>query len=70
MKISELIEYLQERLQKNGDLDIAVQDTTNGDICEITFDSQIALQRTPGDNKLVLAFSPTGDWTDWNKYSC
>lgn len=64
MKISDLIGYLEERLQDNGDLDIGVHDTATGDICAIDFDEQIAVQCFPGTDIPVLAFSPDGAWSN------
>ena len=67
MKMSELIEMLQERIEETGDIEVAVQSTIDGDICDIIWDEQIAVQKTP-TGKIVLAFSPTGDWTDFQRY--
>lgn len=64
MKISELIEYLQERLETIGDLDVAVQNDSSGELNEIIFDEQIAVQRTQ-EGKIVLAFSATGEWRSY-----
>lgn len=64
MKISDLIGYLEERLQDNGDLDIGVHDTATGDICAVDFDEQIAIQCFPGTDNPVLAFSPDGAWSN------